>query len=586
MDQVALTSLYCARPQNFAWFLGAGTSRTAGLPTAADIIWDLKRRYYCQEENQDVSRQDIQNDAVRDRIQAFMESRGFPEQRADSEYTTYFEKIFGADKERQRKYIKAILSEDRVTLSVGSRVLGALIASGHCRIAFTTNFDSVVEKAVAEVGGQSLAAYHLEGSHAANQALNNEEYPIYCKLHGDFRYDSLKNLPDDLARQNVALAECLTNAATRFGFVVIGYSGRDESVMALFRSALEKGNAFPHGLFWTGIKGFAAPPAVQALLELARTKGVKAEYVPIETFDALLLRLWRNIDGKSPQMDAKVRKSQAASVHIPLPSTGTRNPLLRFNALPITALPRQCLALSFTRAKEWAELRKAQHNAENSLFLTKADGVWCWGTHDRIRKAFGEDLSAIAPCDFPTNFRLAENLHFKGFAEEALCAAIARGKPLLWRTSRSSAFVITDPHAQDKTALEPLRNIVGSTSGIIAGLFTPVDEFNLRAEQVTWSEAVRVSIDSRAGQHWVLLNPDVWIWPVRARTIAADLLDERRRDRFNNKYNALLDVWIALILGTTERNAEVALSAFDAGSESENPQFRVATRTAYARRLG
>jgi hypothetical protein len=53
---------------------------------------------------------------------------------------------------------------------------------------------------------------------------------------------------------------------------------------------------------------------------------------------------------------------------------------------------------------------------------------------------------------------------------------------------------------------------------------------------------------------------------------------ERRRDRFNNKYNALLDVWIALILGTAERNAEVSLSAFDAGSDSENPQFRVATR--------
>jgi len=78
MDQVGLTSLFCARPQNFAWFLGAGTSRTAGLPTATDIIWDLKRRYYCQEENQDISRQDIQNHAIKDRIQAFMESRGFP----------------------------------------------------------------------------------------------------------------------------------------------------------------------------------------------------------------------------------------------------------------------------------------------------------------------------------------------------------------------------------------------------------------------------------------------------------------------------------------------------------------------------
>ncbi len=61
-----------------------------------------KRRYYRQEENQDISRQDMQNEPVRARIQAFMESRGFPELWAADEYTAYFEKIFGDDKERAR----------------------------------------------------------------------------------------------------------------------------------------------------------------------------------------------------------------------------------------------------------------------------------------------------------------------------------------------------------------------------------------------------------------------------------------------------------------------------------------------------
>src|SRR5258708_6826531 len=235
MDQKQLTSLFCARPQNFSWFIGAGASRSAGLPTAADIIWDMKRRYYCQEENQDVSRQDIQNDPVKARIQTFMDSRGFPAQWAPDEYATYFTKIFGSDLERQRRYLRGILSEDKVALAVGNRVLGALIAASLCRVTFTTNFDSVVEKAVAEVAGRSLSAFHLEGSHAANQALNNEEFPIYCKLHGDFRYERLKNLPDDLKSQNAELATCLLNAGARFGFIVAGYSGRDASIMELFR---------------------------------------------------------------------------------------------------------------------------------------------------------------------------------------------------------------------------------------------------------------------------------------------------------------------------------------------------------------
>jgi SIR2-like domain len=81
-----------------------------------------------------------------------------------------------------------------------------MLSSGLSRIAFTTNFDSIVEKAVAEVSGNSLSAYHIEGSRSAIQALNNEEFPFYCKLHGDFRYDSVKNLAADLATQNGELA--------------------------------------------------------------------------------------------------------------------------------------------------------------------------------------------------------------------------------------------------------------------------------------------------------------------------------------------------------------------------------------------
>jgi len=351
ISQAQLTGIYTSRPQNFAWFLGAGSSRSAGLPTATDIIWDLKRRHYCREENQDISRQDIQNEAVKAQIQSFMDANGFPALWTDDEYTTYFDKIFGEDKERQRRYMKAILSEDKVSLSVGNRVLGALVASGMCRAVFTTNFDSIVEKAVAEVAGQSLSAFHIEGSDAANNALNNEEFPIYCKLHGDFRYDSIKNLSADLKQQNRELSACLVNAANRFGFVVTGYSGRDESVMALFRQVLESQNPFPHGLYWTGIKGASVHPAVAALIDDALRKGVTAAYVEIETFDALMLRLWRNIESKLTELDAKVKKTHLTEVSIPIPAQGNRKPLIRLNALPLLDLPEQCLSLSHSPSR-------------------------------------------------------------------------------------------------------------------------------------------------------------------------------------------------------------------------------------------
>jgi hypothetical protein len=289
MDQAELTGLIAQRPQNFAWFIGAGASRTAGLPTATDIIWYMKRRYYRQEENQDVSEQDAQHDAVKAKIQAFMDARGFPRPWSEGEYSAYFDRIFGDNKERQRRFLSAILSEDKVTLSVGNRVLAAMLAAGFTRLVFTTNFDTMVERAYAEVSRRSLAAFHLEGSHSAIRALNNEEYPLYCKMHGDFRHDSIKNLTTDLATQNDELARCFQTSATRAGLIVAGFSGRDASIMELFNRALDQPNAFQNGLFWTEIRALKPPPAVTALIAKAKSKGIESSLIPIETYDALML---------------------------------------------------------------------------------------------------------------------------------------------------------------------------------------------------------------------------------------------------------------------------------------------------------
>lgn len=584
MDQFELTALICSRPQNFSWFLGAGASRSAGLPTATDLLWDMKRRFYCNEENQEISRQEMQLEAIQEKIQAYIESRGLPKLWADDEYPVCFEKIFGDDRERQRKYIAAKLSEKGVSLSVGHRVLGAMMASGLTRAVFTTNFDSVIEKAVAEVSGQSLAAFHIEGAKSANDALNNEEYPIYCKIHGDFRYDSIKNLPEDLAAQNEHLSQCLVNAASRFGFVVTGYSGRDESVMELFRDALKSPNSFPHGLFWTGMKGSKPIAPVQTLIDEATAKGVRAEYVPVETFDSLLSRIWRNIEGKSPELDRKVRKSETSQVNIPLPKLGSRAPIVRLNALPISKLPSHCLRLNFTKSVDWTELRQAQRETEGRLVLTKAENVWAWGERAIAKDHFGKGLTSIDDITLPDSLSGSEALFLRGFICDALAKALVRDKPLLSRTNRSGTWLIVDKHSADVGALAPLQRIVGKTSGIIPGLFTQPTEHHPNQEQVSWSEAAQISLEIKNDRAWLTIDPDVWIWPPRARRDATTFLDKRRGDRYNNKFNNLLDAWIEVALGTNERNSEVQLRAFSSGSAAENPAFSIGSRTAFSRR--
>lgn len=585
ISQGELTSLFTARPQGFAWFLGAGASRMSGLPTATDIIWDLKRRHYAREENQEITRQDMQNEAVQARVQSFMDSQGFPPLWADDEYTTYFEKIFGADKERQRRYLSAILAEERVTLTVGNRVSGALLAAGMTRAVFTTNFDTVVERAVAHVSGRSLAAFHLEGSTAAVQALNNEEFPFYCKLHGDFRYDSIKNLSADLAHQNRQLALCFQSTAARFGFIVAGYSGRDASVMAVFREALAQPNPFPNGLFWTSIKGSPVLPVVGALIADARTRGVNAALVEIETFDALMLRLWRNLSDKPPELDAKVRRGVQAGVNIPLPANGTAKPLVRLNALPIRALPSRCLVVRTSRPIEWAELRELQRQADPRLIVTKADEIWCWGPREAVQAAFGTGLTTIEEGEVPADLGLPENLHVKGFLEDALGTALARDRPLLSRTRRTSTTLVVDPHAEDKTLLDPVFRAVGKLSGTVAGLFAPVTDEHPDPAKVSWSEAVRVSIVQKNGETWAVLDPDIWIWPPRAREVATDFLDQRRRGRFNNQFNILLDAWVRVLTGSGGRRMDLTFRAFDGDDSVSNPAFQINSQTAFAQRM-
>ena len=457
------------------------------------------------------------------------------------------------------------------------------MAMGHARVVFTTNFDSVVEKSVAEVAGLSLSAFHLEGSYAANAALDNENYPIYCKLHGDFRYESIKNLTDDLRSHDAELGRCFVNACNRFGLIVTGYSGRDSIVMTLLQSVLQTSNPFPHGLYWTGI-GSSAPASVQRLLDAAKARGVKAEYISIETFDTLLLRLWRNIPDKDPRFIAKVQKTQHSQVSIAMPTPGNSGPIVRVNALPLI-LPDKCLEAKFSVIPEWNELNEAERIAKNQLILTKGEAVLMWGGRDVAKQVFGDRYAGVQPYDISVATQnLKDHLYLKAFLEKALGRTLARGKSLLLRSAHHRVFLIADRNAEDQSDLQPLSQVLGKVHGSVPGLFTKATPEHPEQEQVGWAEAAQIAIEEKDGRCWLMVTPDIWIWPKWARQDATALLDERRSDRFNAKTDKLLSAWCQILLGTADQTNTVQLRPFDRGDELENPAFTVGTETAFCRR--
>lgn len=321
------------------------------------------------------------------------------------------------------------------------------------------------------------------------------------------------------------------------------------------------------------------------LIGAARAKGVNASTVAIETYDSMMMRLWRNVENKTKEMDDRVRRTSAAEVNIPLPIFGKSGPLLRLNALPVLVVPVKCLDLAFSSPKEWADLRQVQKEKSLDAIFTKAETVWCWGDEAELKAAFGPDLRSIGERAVPANLSAPGNLHVHGFVEEALCKALARERPLISRKTRNEAVLIVNSKTMDVGALDPLFQVVGKSLGTVDGVFAPVTDEHPHAEKVSWAECVRISLDYKEGRLWLQLDPDVWIWPTRAREAAVKFLDQRRGSRFNKVYNQLLNAWIRVLFASDDRNAEIEVSAFDNGNDASNPKFKLSNRTSFARRL-
>jgi len=571
---------YIQNAPQIMWFLGAGVSRSAGMPTATDIIWDLKRKYYCLKEDQSLSSQDLHNEAVQYKIQRFMKSQGFPPLGSAEEYSFYFKLIFRKDYAAQQTYISEILASDKISLSIGHRVLAALLGMGLARIVFTTNFDDVIETAYSSVIGKSLSPFHLEGSYAALDALNAERFPIYAKLHGDFRYRSIKNLPEDLLGNDQQIQKCFLAAANRYGLIVTGYSGRDKNVMAMFEDALRQNNAFPKGLFWTTTYISSVSDPVRAFIAAAQDKGVQAHLVEVGTFDTMMSKIWRQIPDKPPELESKVYTATVRSASIPLPPPGKRYPILRMNALPVLDVPKRCAQVDYDGTIMRSDLNaRVLKNAPNAIF-TYTDRILFWGEVDAANRILDNNyIKGIHRYVFDDPaVVIQESGILKAFFEEGIVRALCQDKPLWLNRMRGVYYIVVARGQQESPILQPLKDALSykSNPSYIVGAVNGL-------EHTYWAEALSLKLEVQNGLLWLLVRPDIWISPLSMRENATDFLRGRKLRRYNNVSYDLLNAWITVLLGSVGKGRDVQISYLP---DSDYPaDFRISTRTAYSQPL-
>lgn len=135
------------RPKgSYAVFLGSGCSVQSGIATGGHLVWEFKRRLYCNHHKvPPETLRDLESSENQSTIQQFIEGKKLTPDTGQSDYSYYFEKCFPTSEDR--KYYIQTLVRDAVP-SIGHRCLGRIFVEGQINHIFTTNFDELIEAGI------------------------------------------------------------------------------------------------------------------------------------------------------------------------------------------------------------------------------------------------------------------------------------------------------------------------------------------------------------------------------------------------------------------------------------------------------
>lgn len=569
----AFLRAYQMRASNIMWLLGAGASRAAGIPTAGDMIWDFKQRLYRSEKKLPPSAiTDLGDPVVRRRLQQYFDACGsYPVEGDSDEYSFYFGATYPSPKDR-RAYLDTQIARGKP--SFGHLALALLMSEKLCRLIWTTNFDRTVEDAAAQVLGGTghLVVSDLGDPAKIAGAVTENRWPAYGKLHGDYHSDHLKNIASELRTQDQAMRDTLIHCCRSNGLAVVGYSGRDASIMETLTNALASGKGFPGGLFWFKRAQEPALQSTQDLISVARTQGIDAHIIDNESFDELLSDIVRFL----PQTSDKIQTLKGAvpprlsTLALKRPSSAT--PVIRTNALPVSTYPVMCRLVECSIGG-WKEIRAAIQASGLDIDAQRCrDGVLSFGRDTDVRSVFSKygikrfDMRAIAPG------RLERETGERALVRDALFRAIGKRPGLSMRRKGRVVYVLPDVsviqpsifNASGAKSVDRIAGVVGSTG-------------------IRWTEACELRLDYRLDRLWLLLEPRVIADIPETATPdqieqAREFVRGRRAGRHNRFANAVLDGWVKAIVGEEK---SIRLRAFGI-SDGIDAEYEIARTTGFS----
>lgn len=376
-----------------ALFLGAGASISSGMPSAQMCIWDWKRSIFLTN-NIGLESQfsELSLASVQARIQRWLDRQGlYPRAGDPDEYSVYIESCYPIPESRRAFFQEKVRHGSP---HIGYRVCGALAEQGLIRSIWTTNFDQLASRALAE---RTLTPVEvgIDSQHRIVRSAHSGELLI-VSLHGDYRYDALKNTKQELQDQERELELALIHELTNTPVIVSGYSGRDASVMRAFMEAF--GCRGSGTLYWCVQDPTNVTPGVVDLVRHARASGRTAYIVPTQGFDDLMTRLALHcLDTGSQEQVLKMialNAGGAAANRTPFHVEGDHpTAVIKSNAFEIEC-PSEVISLELKKMPSeavWNWVR-TQAAGRNVVAVPFKGQILALGSVDDICSCFGDNI--------------------------------------------------------------------------------------------------------------------------------------------------------------------------------------------------
>ena len=382
-----------ARLTPHALFLGAGASISSGMPSAQMCIWDWKRSIFLTN-NIGLESQfsELTLSSVQARIQRWLDRQGlYPEAGDSDEYSVFVESCYPIPDSRRAFFQEKVRHANP---HIGYRIIGFLAKQGLIRSVWTTNFDQLASRAVGECQLTPVEV-GIDSKHRIVRPASSGEVLI-VSLHGDYRYDALKNTQQELQDQERELEQALVRELTNTPTIVCGYSGRDVSVMRAFKEGF--GRTGSGTLYWCVQDTNNVASGVTELVRHARTHGRAAYIVPTQGFDDLMARLALHcLDSSGQEQVSRLIAENAggtSATRAPFQIDGDHpSAVLKSNAFeiecPSEAISVELKEMPTERVWQWV---RDQTAGKNVVAVPFKGQILAFGTVDEITSCFGDNV--------------------------------------------------------------------------------------------------------------------------------------------------------------------------------------------------